>query len=1075
MTEPFSGGFVATLVKDIGRNYDTDPSKYEYVGCFKDSNVKRTLPDVGYAPFNVRSLDKQFGQLGSQLIYNEEAINNCYTLAKGNKSLYFGLQAGGDCMYKAGSMDPNDTSYRREGVGDANECQKINGGQWTNKVYKLKNTETHYKDSANGFTYLGCYNDGGDGSIFSSRTTVAPYIPGSDKEYTYSPRAMKYCYDAAKRVNSLYFGLQNGGECMTEPGNMDKNDTNHRKFGIAPAGECEKINGGPTTIQVYKLPDPPDPIYVDPTGDKYVYEGCYKADSDIFPRKKRVFGPSDDAAFVNYKQIIDDCYQLAKDNDSYYFGLTDGGHCVTDPGSLNTDNSKYKSQGVGDGIECAKINGGIITSQLYRMKLTNEQRNIHDAYNTPGYGVSGGNTSYLNQPSNANYTYKGCWADDKKKITINNGTVSDADQCYQKAYTANHKYFGLQGSTCYGANDDAYTTEEKGFRSRCGTAFGGTNTNQVYELRYTKSDADAVVVRLTTILEKIMSEYAKITEISGQIATIAVNIDNPSLSGTGAQLNGIGYANRAFTALTEANNSIASADVESKNGFNYSALALQYAESARRVSQDLTQQQEASQIAQNALSNASNAATSTETAKSHLSNAESKYNTVISIADSAILEASGVSTSLSSALLYFKSAIDSYQAHYTNSLYKSYIDTPEITTKISEIVYYTGTTTTVDTATEGKMLEYINRIKGYINNTINPLLEKIRGYRVIALNQTQRNELNSIVSQTQAATSIANTNSYSIISSTKSEIARMANLAIIAEQQQTQLANADAATAKILQDQINEAEARQAKLNLEASIVRATKAQLAFDRSLVQVNSINKQNSLMDKINKNIVDLNILTTLEGFTNPLPTNSNQEINNYVKTFNNGLALLDDPNQMTKVAFDTYLHIQDKKLEKLNTDLDDLKERADKNIKPTIKSIRSMSNSAVLNLEPYPAEDPTMNPPKYLIYGNNGCLQYENKHQDDPYTWNFKPCDAGETKQKFKINHIDTLQKYNEPITNPSYQKYKINDKSNTNLGFYTVNPNDDHDQCLQLNNDGVSVLPCNMDSAQKFSVNYHNVL
>ena len=572
-----------------------------------------------------------------------------------------------------------------------------------------------------------------------------------------------------------------------------------------------------------------------------------------------------------------------------------------------------------------------------------------------------------------------------------------------------------------------------------------------------------------------MSEYAKITEISGQIATIAVNIDNPSLSGNGAQLNGIGYANRAFTALTEANNSIASADVESKNGFNYSALALQYAESARRVSQDLTQQQEASQIAQNALSNASNAATSTETAKSHLSNAESKYNTVISIADSAILEASGVSTSLSSAFLYFKSAIDSYQAHYTNSLYKSYIDTPEITTKISEIVYYTGTTTTVETATQGKMLEYINRIKEYMKSTINPLLEKIRGYRVIALNQTQRNELNSIVSQTQAATSIANTNSYSIISSTKSEIARMANLAIIAEQQQTQLANADAATAKILQDQINEAEARQAKLNLEASIVRATKAQLAFDRSLVQVNSINKQNSLMDKINKNIVDLNILTTLEGFTNPLPTNSNQEINNYVKTFNNGLALLDDPNQMTKVAFDTYLHIQDKKLEKLNTDLDDLKERADKNIKPTIKSIRSMSNSAVLNLEPYPAEDPTMNPPKYLIYGNNGCLQYENKHQDDPYTWNFKPCDAGETKQKFKINHIDTLQKYNEPITNPSYQKYKINDKSNTNLGFYTVNPNDDHDQCLQLNNDGVSVLPCNMDSAQKFSVNYHNVL
>ena len=160
--------------------------------------------------------------------------------------------------------------------------------------------------------------------------------------------------------------------------------------------------------------------------------------------------------------------------------------------------------------------------------------------------------------------------------------------------------------------------------------------------------------------------------------------------------------------------------------------------------------------------------------------------------------------------------------------------------------------------------------------------------------------------------------------------------------------------------------------------------------------------------------------------------------------------------------------------ISADLDNLKAKAITSNASPAKSIRCLNNSSILNLESYPDPDPSINNPKYLIYGNNGCLQYEDKYEKNPNTWNFKPCDANKSKQQFKINKINTLKQYNDLITNPNNEKYKINDQSNIKLGFYTVNPKNNYDQCLQLNNDGVSVMPCNMDSSQKFSPNHHTV-
>ena len=194
-------------------------------------------------------------------------------------------------------------------------------------------------------------------------------------------------------------------------------------------------------------------------------------------------------------------------------------------------------------------------------------------------------------------------------------------------------------------------------------------------------------------------------------------------------------------------------------------------------------------------------------------------------------------------------------------------------------------------------------------------------------------------------------------------------------------------------------------------------------------------------------------------------------------------------MNKAAFDTYLYMQDKRINELNNNLENLKSNINIQPKNSIKGIRSMNNSNILNVEEY--IDPVNSSinkdknykgngskkyPNYLVYGNNGCLQYElpNQNNDSP-SWEFKKCDSNNQKQQFSINKINNLEEYNKPITNNKNQSYKMNHNSNIEFGFHTVNPNNGLDQCLQLNNDGISVMPCTMDSSQRFSTNYHTVL
>ena len=126
------------------------------------------------------------------------------------------------------------------------------------------------------------------------------------------------------------------------------------------------------------------------------------------------------------------------------------------------------------------------------------------------------------------------------------------------------------------------------------------------------------------------------------------------------------------------------------------------------------------------------------------------------------------------------------------------------------------------------------------------------------------------------------------------------------------------------------------------------------------------------------------------------------------------------------------------------------------------------------------------PNYLIYGNNGCLQYEEsvdtKNTDAygnkkiiPATWSFKTCDANEPRQQFVSTKVNDLKTYNNFITNPNNASNKIRSINTTTFGFNVINPINNQDQCLQLNNDGLSVMPCSLDFEQRFRPIYNTVI
>ena len=285
---------------------------------------------------------------------------------------------------------------------------------------------------------------------------------------------------------------------------------------------------------------------------------------------------------------------------------------------------------------------------------------------------------------------------------------------------------------------------------------------------------------------------------------------------------------------------------------------------------------------------------------------------------------------------------------------------------------------------------------------------------------------------------------------------------------------------------------------------------LLMEQQMAQ-NIVNLQNSIISTAQSNayeVININLpasqpITKLnvEGFTiqqqqfdlyqKPIyiSANSSHELDDYVSAYNKSVALLDDPNRMSQANFDAYIHLQNNKIAKLQSSIASFPTNSPQQ-NNEIRSIKNLKTSVGLNIEPYP--DPATQTnlpnyyvgngsptyPNYLIYTNNGCLQYtsppSNAASKAPASWSVQSCNSNLSGQRFNMQQVNNMAQYNGLITNSNNASYKITDPNSSIFGFYIVNPEGYGEQCLQLNGDGLSVMPCNMDSSQRFKPYYHSI-
>ena len=148
-----------------------------------------------------------------------------------------------------------------------------------------------------------------------------------------------------------------------------------------------------------------------------------------------------------------------------------------------------------------------------------------------------------------------------------------------------------------------------------------------------------------------------------------------------------------------------------------------------------------------------------------------------------------------------------------------------------------------------------------------------------------------------------------------------------------------------------------------------------------------------------------------------------------------------------------------------------------LSPDIKAFKNMNTSQSLNIELYNDNKPnnSITYPNYLIYGNDGCLEYNKNNGTQSPQWNFKSCDSNNKNQQFTSTKINNLETYNSFINSETNKDKILKDSSSTMFNFNVINPVDEQDKCLQLNNDGLSVMPCSLDLSQRFRESYFTVL
>lgn len=174
------------------------------------------------------------------------------------------------------------------------------------------------------------------------------------------------------------------------------------------------------------------------------------------------------------------------------------------------------------------------------------------------------------------------------------------------------------------------------------------------------------------------------------------------------------------------------------------------------------------------------------------------------------------------------------------------------------------------------------------------------------------------------------------------------------------------------------------------------------------------------------------------------------------------------------------IKEKKLELLRRDINNSLSLIPKpSLIPGMKneniygSIKNPLTGTNLNIDKI---NPTNNDSKYVVYINGKCLSYD--VPSDPINrYSLQDCRKDNVKQQFNLNNIQSINDYNNIISN-SLSSYKMNNNTsseNDNINsFYVVNPIENNEggnkECLGIKNGDITIEPCNLTTYQRFNAN-----
>jgi hypothetical protein len=223
---------------------------------------------------------------------------------------------------------------------------------------------------------------------------------------------------------------------------------------------------------------------------------------------------------------------------------------------------------------------------------------------------------------------------------------------------------------------------------------------------------------------------------------------------------------------------------------------------------------------------------------------------------------------------------------------------------------------------------------------------------------------------------------------------------------------------------------------------------------------------LMDNIKEKVQDINNME-IRGETNAYDhvINHNQVVN-----------VIHDPKNLSTLNYNIKNYIQKSTVTNLEQQLaelerlNEIKSRtgslAEEKEINEIKSIQNVSNTRSLNV--YLPDDISRNDKpnhEYMVFGNGKCLSY-NANGNKVGEYDFVDCNRRDNNQLFKIDKINGTLAYNNKVSNPIN---KIDSSRFEILGFYTVSPKGDEKQCMTLNEDGLVIQPCDLNSEQRYYV------